>query len=245
MNDDNNRTTSILVWDLPVRVFHWLMAGSFAGAWLTAESERWRLVHVTLGCTLAGLVAFRLLWGFVGTRHARFADFVRGPRAVARYLRSLVTGRAEHHVGHNPAGALAIVGLLALGAATTALGWAAYAELGGEWLGEAHEAAASVMLALVGLHVAGVVFSSWRHRENLVRGMFTGRKQGRPDEGIAGGRRPVAAVIVAAVLGLWWLQWQDAPVVASAGARHAGSGDRQAQAPVDGQARRHLSSDDD
>ena len=68
----------VLVWDAPVRVFHWLMVASFAGAWLSAESERWRLLHVTLGYTLAGLVVFRVLWGLVGTRHARFASFVRG-----------------------------------------------------------------------------------------------------------------------------------------------------------------------
>ena len=69
----------VLVWDAPVRVFHWLMVLSFAGAYLTAESERWRLLHVTLGYTMAGLVVFRMLWGLVGTRHARFASFVRGP----------------------------------------------------------------------------------------------------------------------------------------------------------------------
>src|SRR6478672_9751097 len=104
----------VLVWDAPVRVFHWLMVASFAGAYVTAESERWRLVHVTLGYTLAGLVAFRLLWGLVGTRHARFAAFVRGPAAVASYLRSLLRNAPEHHAGHNPAGALAIVAMLLL-----------------------------------------------------------------------------------------------------------------------------------
>src|SRR5512139_2829983 len=106
----------ILVWDLPTRVFHWLLALSFAGAYVTAESERWRLVHVTLGYTLGGLLVFRLLWGLMGTRHARFASFVRGPAAVLRYLRSLVSGHPEYYTGHNPAGALAIVALLVLGA---------------------------------------------------------------------------------------------------------------------------------
>lgn len=105
--DESGRT---LVWDAPVRVFHWLLAISFAVAYLSAESERWGLVHVTAGYTMAGLVAFRVVWGLVGTRHARFTDFVRGPRAVLGYLRSLVTGRPQHHAGHNPAGALAIIG---------------------------------------------------------------------------------------------------------------------------------------
>lgn len=211
MNDTPSKGT-VLVWDLPVRLFHWLMVASFAGAWLTAESERWRLVHATLGYTLAGLIVFRLVWGFLGSRHARFADFVRGPRAVARYLKSLVAGRAEHHVGHNPAGALAIVLLLALGAVTTAAGWAIYNDIGGEWLEEAHEAAATLMMAVVGVHVAGVLVSSWLHRENLVRGMITGRKAGTPADAIASPWRSVAVVMLVAVLGFWWLQWQDAPV---------------------------------
>ena len=114
----------VLVWDAPVRVFHWLMVLSFAGAYLTAESERWRLVHVTLGYTLGGLVAFRLLWGCVGTRHARFANFVRGPAAVMRYLRSLLNEPPEHHLGHNPAGAVAIVLLLLSSIVIVGTGWA-------------------------------------------------------------------------------------------------------------------------
>jgi cytochrome b len=114
----------ILVWDLPVRVFHCLMVLSFAGAWLTAESERLRLLHVTLGLTMACLMGWRLLWGLIGTRPARFASFVRGPRAALRYLGSLRRGRPEHHAGHNPAGALAIVALIALAAVTAVTGWA-------------------------------------------------------------------------------------------------------------------------
>ena len=150
-------TGSILVWDLPVRMFHWLTVLSFAGAWLTAESERWRLLHVTLGYTLAGLLVFRVLWGLIGTRHARFTDFVRGPGAVRRYLAALLRGQPEHAVGHNPAGALAILALLALGAASAVSGWAVYNQLGGDWLEEAHEFAASLMLAVVGVHIRGVL----------------------------------------------------------------------------------------
>jgi len=205
----------VLVWDAPVRVFHWLMVLSFAGAWLTAESERWRLLHVTLGYTMVALVAFRLLWGVIGTRTARFASFVRGPRAVARYLGSLVRGQPEHHVGHNPAGAVAIVALLALAAATTASGWLAYQDFGGGWLEDLHEGAAGAMLAVVAVHVAGVFVSSWLHRENLVAAMVNGRKPGMPREGIRRPWTPVAALLVAAVIGLWWAQWQDAPTGAA------------------------------
>ena len=206
----------VRVWDAPVRVFHWLMALSFAGAWLTAESERWRTLHVTLGYTMAGLIAFRLVWGLVGTRHARFANFVRGPRAVVRYLGSLVRGRPEHHTGHNPAGALAIVALLGTAALVVFSGWATYNDLWGGRLEDLHEGAAGALMALVGLHLAGVVVSSWLHRENLVAGMVTGYKQGAPHEAVRQAWRSVAALMLAAVLGFWWLQSQ-APVGGGAG----------------------------
>ena len=166
----------VLVWDAPVRVFHWFTVLCFAGAWLTAESERWRLAHVTLGYTLAGLVAFRLVWGFIGTRHARFASFVRGPRAVMAYMREMT--RVEHgrHAGHNPAGALAIVRLRGLALAVSATGWALYDGGGGQWLEDVHEAAASIMLALVGVHVAGVALASWMTHDHLVAAMISRRK---------------------------------------------------------------------
>jgi len=196
----------ILVWDAPVRVLHWLMVLCFAGAWLTAESERWRLVHVTLGYTMAGLVAFRLLWGLVGTRHARFASFVRGPRAVARYVGSILRGRPEHHAGHNPAGAVAIVALLGFAALVTFSGWATYNELGGRWLEEAHEAIATAMLAVIAVHVAGVALGCIVHRENLVASMVHGRKAASPAEGVRKTWRSVAAVMLAAVLWFWGSQ---------------------------------------
>lgn len=221
----------VLVWDAPVRVFHWLLALSFFGAYLTAESERWRLLHVTLGYTAGGLVVFRLLWGLFGTRHARFVDFVRGPAAVRRYLGSLLRGQPEHHAGHNPAGALAILALLGLTGVTVAFGWASYAELGGEWLEEGHELAGNLMLLVVGVHVVAVVVASWLHRENLVRAMVTGRKLGAPQDGIRRAWGLVAALMLSAVLGFWWWQWQGAPAVDAAAerpavtARHGGEHD--------------------
>ena len=202
---------SVLVWDAPVRVFHWLLVASFAGAYLSAESERWRLLHVTLGYTMIGLVVFRILWGLIGTRHARFSSFVRGPAAVARYVGAMLRGRPEHHVGHNPAGALAIVALLGLALAVAASGWAAFNEFGGEWLGEAHEVVANLMLTLVGVHIAAVLLSSWMHRENLVAAMVTGRKAAQPQDGVRRAWHGVAALMLVAVLGFWWLQWHNAP----------------------------------
>lgn len=210
---------SVLVWDAPVRVFHWLMVLSFAGAWLSAESERLRLLHVSLGYTMAGLVAFRLVWGFMGTRHARFASFVRGPAAVKRYLRSILSRHPEPHVGHNPAGALAIVALLALTLVLTASGWANYNEFGGNLMEGLHEVLANGMLLLVGVHVAAVLLSGWLHRENLVRSMLTGHKSGRPQDAIRSAWRTVAVLMVLGVLGFWWQQWQGAPSSAELAAR--------------------------
>jgi cytochrome b len=215
----------VLVWDLPVRVFHWLLALSFAGAWLTAESEAWRLVHITLGYTMAALVGFRLVWGLLGSRPARFASFVRGPAAVKAYLKALLNGQAAHTTGHNPAGALAIVALLGLTLLTTGLGWATYNDWGGEALAEGHELAASGMLGVVGLHLLGVAVGSWAHRENLVRAMVTGRKRGLPQEGARHTAWPVAVLLLAAVLGFWAWQASTAPPGAGTALLSRGLGD--------------------
>jgi cytochrome b len=201
----------VLVWDAPVRMFHWLLVLSFAGAWLTAESERWQSVHATLGYTMAALVAFRVVWGFVGTRHARFADFVSGPRAARRYLATLLQRRPEHHAGHNPAGALAILALMVLIGVTAASGVCTYYDLGGKWLEELHEGAANTLLGLVLVHLAGVAVGSLAHGENLVRAMITGRRRVPPSEGIGRSWRLVAVLILALTLGFWALQWNSAP----------------------------------
>jgi cytochrome b len=202
----------VLIWDAPVRVFHWLMVFSFAGAYLTAESETWRLVHVSLGYTMVGLVAFRMVWGVLGTRYARFSSFVRGPKYVWQYLRTLTRGQPAHHIGHNPAGALSILLLLALTVAVGASGWAIYEEMAGEWVAELHEGVANGMLLIIGVHIAGVVVASFMHRENLIRSMVTGYKSAVSDEGIHSAWWSMAAVILVAVLGFWWLQWHSVAV---------------------------------
>jgi len=196
----------ILVWDWPTRIGHWLMAAAFLIAYLTGESEAWRLVHVVAGGALAGLVTFRLLWGLVGSRHARFSDFLDSPNAAWRYLLALAGGKAPHHTGHNPAGAYAILALLLLGLLAAASGWPVYQDIGGEWLEEVHETVVNLMLLVVGLHLAGVVVGSLAHRENLPRAMLTGYKLGSPDEAIASGRLWAIPVLIGmATVTAWWL----------------------------------------
>lgn len=195
--------TKILVWDIPTRVFHWLLAISFAGAYLTAESESWRLVHVTLGYSFAGLIVFRLAWGLVGTRHARFADFAFGPRRVLSYLRSLLSHTPEHYVGHNPAGSWAIYAILLLGLGIGLSGYALYNDLGGEAFEELHEVLGNLVLAIVLVHIAGVVVSSFLHRENLPQAMLSGYKRGEPAQAITQTRAIVGTLLAALVIGFW------------------------------------------
>jgi cytochrome b len=178
-------------------------------------------VHVTLGYTLAGLVAFRVVWGFIGTRHARFTNFVRRPAAAVGYLRWLLAGRSGLHAGHNPAGALAIVAMLTLAVGVTASGWLTYAEWGGDRFEDAHEALANLMLGLVGVHVAAVVVSSRLYRDNLVLAMFTGRKAAPPAEGIRRAWHGLAVLMLVTVLCFWWLQWRDAPTAGPTDRAHA------------------------
>lgn len=195
----------ILVWDWPVRIGHWLMATGFGLAWLTAESETFRLVHVISGTTVFAIATFRLIWGVVGTRYARFGDFVFGPQAVRHYLASLCRGQPEHRTGHNPAGGWAIVVLLGLGILTSASGWAIYNDFGGHLLEELHEGLAATLLTVVVIHLAGVISGSLLHGENLVRSMITGWKNGQPGEAIASSR-PLAALVLLIWIGLaGWL----------------------------------------
>jgi len=193
----------VLVWDVPTRVFHWLLALSFTGAFLTAESERYRDVHVLLGYTVLGLVAFRLLWGLFGTRYARFWSFAYGPKSVLSYVKSLFSRSPQHYVGHNPAGSWAIYGLIALSLLAGATGYATYNELGGRGMEDVHEALANSLLVLVFVHIAGVVLSSAFHRENLVRSMLNGYKSGKSGEGIRYRHRLIGTALLAGVVALW------------------------------------------
>ena len=173
----NIDTKPIRVWDLPTRLFHWSLVASFIIAFVTAESEKLRDIHVIAGYTLGGLLVFRLLWGFVGGGYSRFAEFLPTPQKLIRYLTSLMNGKPQHYVGHNPAGAVAIFLLLGFGAVAAFSGWAVYENVGGHFMEELHEGAANGMMAIVVIHIAGVIVSSWLHHENLVLAMITGWKK--------------------------------------------------------------------
>jgi cytochrome b len=195
----------ILVWDLPVRFFHWSLALSFTIAYLSSESERWQLIHITSGYVLAALIVFRLIWGFVGSRYARFAEFVRGPAAIRDYLLGMLRLRPPHYTGHNPAGALAVLALLFLGLLTAASGWATFNEIGGNLVEELHEGLANTMLALVALHVVAVLLSSAVHRENLIGAMVHGCKQGSAHLAIGRAYWGVALAVLALIGGTIFL----------------------------------------
>ena len=211
----------ILVWDVPTRLFHWLFALSFVVAWITGDSDTYRDLHVFMGYLMLGLLGFRLAWGLLGSRYARFRSFLFGPGKALQYLVSSLTRAAPHYVGHNPAGAWAVYLMLVLGLLVgisgilvlggeeqqgIASGIMLYA--GGEALKELHVVLASVMLALVIVHLAGVAAESWLHRENLTKAMFNGRKQGAGAEAIPSAHYLLGALLVLLVVGfgVWFFQ---------------------------------------
>lgn len=177
MTEPLAKIDQIKVWDPFIRLYHWSQAALIAAAWITAGEVKW--LHERIGYAIMALVALRILWGFLGPRHARFADFLCGPRAVLRYLGDLWRSRARRYLGHNPAGGAMIVALLAtiLGAALT--GWLLTTDawFGSDGMEALHESLAELILVLVVAHVAGVIFESLRHGENLIAAMITGRKR--------------------------------------------------------------------
>lgn len=168
---------AIKVWDPFVRAFHWSLATLFLAAYVTGEDAG--RVHVAAGYAIAGLIALRIAWGFVGPRHARFGNFVRSPRAVLAYLRDAALLKAPRYLGHNPAGGAMIIGLLVmlLGSGITGYMMTTDAFWGSKWVEEVHETFANLTMGLVVFHVLGVLFSSFVHGENLVKSMITGWKR--------------------------------------------------------------------
>ena len=171
------RPAFIKVWDPFIRTFHWLLVSFFVVAWITADE--WDSIHEITGYAVAVLVGLRLVWGLIGTRHARFPDFVYRPSTVIRFVKDSIHLRAKRYLGHNPAGGAMVLALLLSLSVTAGTGVMTTMDSfwGVEWVEELHEGAANLMLGLVFLHVLGVILSSLQHRENLVRAMFTGLKR--------------------------------------------------------------------
>lgn len=191
------QTAEVPVWDPFVRLCHWLLATAVIVAWF-ADEPLW--MHTWLGYLAAVLIVLRVAWGFIGPKHARFVNFVRGPRVVFAYLADLTRFSSKRYLGHSPAGGAMIIALLFMVAVTAGTGMANLAADRGEgplagviakierpsipgqrrpplFMEEVHEAAANITLVLVLLHLAGVALASFAHRENLVRAMITGRKR--------------------------------------------------------------------
>jgi cytochrome b len=232
-----------LIWDLPTRLFHWTLAGSFALAWLTSEGDQWRAIHVFLGYLILGLVAFRLVWGFAGSHFSRFSSFWFSPKTSLDYLKRVATGQAPRHIGHNPTGSLAIYMLLAMALAVgitgivtlggdeqqgLAAGWFSFAQIQG--LKQLHQWGADIMLLLVGAHIAGVVVESLLHKENLAMSMVTGYKVASADTPKAKSHALVAALLLTIVVGfgLWWFFYAiDRTVDSFASHDQAGAGNQE------------------
>ena len=208
--------------DAPTRVFHAMFALSFLGAYLTAEGERLRLLHVTLGYTMAGLLVARVLYGLVGPRHARLSGLLRKIAGLAPWLNSVwgawsqsATKPVNWRQGQNLLMALAIVLALALVAPLTLSGYGTYNEwgdfLGGDWLGEVHELIGNTFLAVVLCHVGLVVLLSVLRRKNMAAQMLTGRVEGPGPDLVKRNLVWLAALVLVAVIGFWTWQWQQSP----------------------------------
>ncbi|HEU0188774.1 MAG TPA: cytochrome b/b6 domain-containing protein [Gallionella sp.] len=195
----------ILIWDAPTRVFHWMQAISFAGAYLTSESERNRDIHVAFGYIMLGLLVFRLLWGFLGTRYSRFSSFVFKPGEIIAYLLSLFKAKPKHYLGHNPAGSVAVWLLMSIGLFICVTGVMALQDNASDAVVKMHGAATKVMLAVILLHLVGVLVSSMLHRENLVLSMITGFKSAEMDEGIRRSYNWLGVLMLAVAVVFWFV----------------------------------------
>ena len=179
--DRAKRSALVPVWDIAVRLFHWSLVIAFALAWVSAEE--WDRAHELIGYFIGGLVGFRIIWGIIGSKYARFSDFIYRPSTVHEYLHDSLARKAKRYLGHNPLGGAMVIALILslIGVTATGIAMTSNTFWGVEWMEELHEATANITLALIALHVAGVVFASFEHKENLVKAMMTGFKRHSPD----------------------------------------------------------------
>ena len=203
--------------DATTRMLHWLMALSFAGAYLTADGERWRMVHVTLGYTLAGLLLCRVLWGLFGPRQARLSVLMRKLKGLPAWLKSLPAVKSAGTLqpawrqGQNFLMALAVLLILCVVLPLTLSGYAVWDEWGGEWLENVHEFFGNAMLAVVLFHIGLIAMLSLLRRKNQALPMLTGRVAGPGPDLAKHNHGILAAVVLACVMGFWAWQWTAAP----------------------------------
>jgi cytochrome b len=167
----------LYVWDPVVRLFHWtVVAGCILDLCVLEDGN---LAHQVVGYVVAVAVAVRLVWGFISAGHARFADFVPSRSLLNNYLRALLIGEEPRYIGHNPAGAVVMLTLIGLLATVSITGWMLTLDIffGSDSLEKLHQGLAEAILVLAGLHAAAAIYESWRHKDNLVWSMVTGRKR--------------------------------------------------------------------
>ncbi len=229
---------SVPVWDFPTRIFHWTLAVAVITSYLTGEEEGvWFLVHTVSGYTVALLLVFRLVWGFVGSVHSRFSDFVYSGRSVKDYAKQLLKFNPPRFVGHNPLGGWMVILMLAVLAGTVVTGLFSgndegsagillplIAAPGGDGLAEVHEFFGNFIMVLAAIHVLAVFVDWFLTKENLVMAMITGRKtlddtEANKQRPLVSGWRGVAAALIAAALGAGLFQQTDFAAMASAGER--------------------------
>jgi len=198
-------TKNIPVWDITVRIFHWALLAAFSIAYITEDD--FETLHIYAGYAVLGLISFRLIWGVIGTKYARFTNFVCRISTIKLYLKSILSGHPKHYLGHNPAGGLMIIVMLISLFTISYSGLETYAAEGkgplanvelsivssayadddhhlgkSDFWEDIHEFLANFTLFLIFIHVAGVAVSSLIHDENLVRAMVSGKKQAPKDE---------------------------------------------------------------
>ncbi len=167
---------AVKVWDAWVRIFHWSLVASIVAAYFFTEDGD--VPHEIAGYIALGLVIARIVWGFVGTGYARFAQFAPSLRALRTYIAAMASRQEPRFLGHNPAGGMMVITLLVVALVAGISGWMMTTDAfwGEEWLIALHKTASNLLMVLAGVHVTGVIYTSWRHRENLIRAMITGRK---------------------------------------------------------------------
>ncbi len=208
---------AIRVYDAPTRVFHWCFAACFVAAYTIAssvddESSRFAW-HMLAGAMLTVSVLLRVLWGVAGTRHARFRDFTLDPRQLLDYLKGVLSGSGRSWVGHNPASSWAALGMMTLGLGLGVSGVAIVTGVAPGWVKEGHELAANTFLAIVLLHIAGVLVHGLRHRDALPLSMLSGHKRVLPDATAAVPARGLVALaflLLVAGTGVLLLRQYDA-----------------------------------